>query len=369
MALPVNTRKIKIELHFFRSTGSTTDGYADIVTLTINGSANLVSNPGAESGTTGWTSEAGGLGSVAYSTIPITSGNQPTSGGGSNCFNGGSNAYTRAAQTVDVSSYATQIDATTAIAQFSAWLGGFSTDEDFVYVRLQAMASDNTVLSTWYVRGPSAAERSSTSKLLYYSQQLDKKQSGLPAGTRTLKVYLQFLRDGAGSNDGLIDLPTLTISGGSNLITNNSAETNVTGWTNVYNTLNRASYSSESISSPPSGAGSFCFTGAGTTFQIVRSYQSVDVSSLASSIDAGTATAVYSVYLGGWSTQNDCAQSYIEALDGTGTILDMWFLRGPTAAERSNVSAVIQSTENLTGIVPDTGSGSTSGTAIFFLFI
>src|SRR4051794_29732819 len=93
---------------------------------------NLITNPGAEAGTTGWTLTS------TFEAVPygFPGGFPDTSvsaaiNGGDNFFAGGSDtALSTAAQVVDVSGAATEIDAGGVSANLSGYLGGFDGQDD-----------------------------------------------------------------------------------------------------------------------------------------------------------------------------------------------------------------------------------------------
>src|SRR4051794_28058173 len=86
---------------------------------------NLLTNPGAESGITGWT-PTGAFEAVPYGTSGFpTTGVSAAIGGGANFFAGGSSALSTGTQTLDVSGATPEIDAGSVTADLSGYLGGF----------------------------------------------------------------------------------------------------------------------------------------------------------------------------------------------------------------------------------------------------
>ena len=93
---PEGAVKIRIYMEMTRITGTVNDGYIDDITLTLDGESLTVVNPGAESGTTGWTVLIGEL---------IVNGDGKGAGlphSGSYFFVGGSVAFTLAYQDISI---------------------------------------------------------------------------------------------------------------------------------------------------------------------------------------------------------------------------------------------------------------------------
>jgi hypothetical protein len=173
--------------------------------------ANLLQNPGAENGPA-----AGGEELVKpvswettsnFTAIRYTASGSPPSVGGNNYFAGGpGTALSTATQRVDVSAYATPIDAGTTKATLSAHLGGFAGQEDAATVRARFLGAAGT-LGTEISIGPvPLAERMGQSLLLPKTG-----TSTVPAGTRTIEVVMTATRAAGIYNDGYFDNISLVL--------------------------------------------------------------------------------------------------------------------------------------------------------------
>jgi hypothetical protein len=223
---------------------------------------------------------------------------------------------------VSLSSAAASIDAGTASYTLSAWIGGFSTQEDtatvsvtFYDAKLQQLGASATIGSV------SVTERSGTTSLLQRSI-----SGSIPAGARSATVKMNFIRAAGTSNDGYLDDVSLdVIQSGGNLLVNGDAEAvaaastaviSIPGWTSDGNVsiLRYGSGDFPSTTSPgPSTRGNNFFYGGNVG--AASASQSVSLSSSATSIDAGTASYTLSAWIGGFSTQADTATVSITFFD------------------------------------------------------
>ncbi len=180
---------------------------------------NLIANPGAEAGlgmvVPGWTT-TGGFRSAAYGSTGSLPG--PSSPGpadrGANFFAGGVGGFgstATAVQLVDLSSFAglgALVDAGSVSYDLSAYLGGFSTQNDRMTLTAAFLnAGSNTVGSV--VLGPvTDVDRGDVTGLLLRSA-----AGALPTGTRSVRLTLLSQREvSTGSNDGYADNLSLVLA-------------------------------------------------------------------------------------------------------------------------------------------------------------
>ena len=106
-------------------------------------------------------------------------------------------------QIVDLSTVcdALLIDTQTIWFNFSAWIGGWSSDNDNTRVALVFSDQSNTIIGNTIALGPVlAADRNDVSSLLF------RRTIGLvPAGARSLRVQVTITRARGSSNDGAVD--------------------------------------------------------------------------------------------------------------------------------------------------------------------
>jgi hypothetical protein len=186
---------------------------------------NLVTNPGAEDspGTSvhivvkpvGWTT-TGNLSTYAYAAreaLDFPSQTfAATIGGGKNFFSGGpgdnSGKQTThtAAQTIDVSAAATEIDAGQVGATLKAFIGGYSVAEDLATVTARYLDAAGAELGSLHVGPVSRDDRKRETVLLERTAQMN-----LPAKTRSIGVVIAVKADGNGANHAFIDNISLTL--------------------------------------------------------------------------------------------------------------------------------------------------------------
>jgi hypothetical protein len=183
---------------------------------------NLLANPGAEAGPgapddatidppPGWTA-VGDVTAVQYG----ASGGFPTTadsaalGGGANFFAGGpAGDANAAAQTVDVSSAAAEIDAGEVSATVSGDFGGFAGQGDNATLTATFLSAAGAALGSVTSPPVTDADRSGATALL-----LRTATGPVPAGTRTIGVRLDLVRVDGAYNDGYADNLSLTLSTG-----------------------------------------------------------------------------------------------------------------------------------------------------------
>lgn len=169
---------------------------------------NLVSNGDAEAGLPGTTvpsfvSSAGATTVVSYSAgggFPGSTDPGPANRG-NNFFTGGDGqALSRITQTVSVADGAVTIDAGAVTFELSAFLGGFSVQNDFAQFSVTFLGAGNAQLGTSTLTGPNGAERGGQTGLLQRSL-----NASVPVGTRSLVFTLQATRTSGSYNDGYAD--------------------------------------------------------------------------------------------------------------------------------------------------------------------
>ena len=157
-----------------------------------------LTNPGAESGTTGWTDELGGLGTRADTPSPHS---------GSAYFFGGAYAETRARQRVDLvaaGASATSLDSGGCSAAVGWWQASYDGTNDPGACGLRFLDASLSVLST------SMATDSLVSPALTWSERSH--SAAIPAGTRYMDVLIHATRAAGTNNDGYFDDITATVT-------------------------------------------------------------------------------------------------------------------------------------------------------------
>lgn len=320
--------------------------------------SNAVSNGGAESGTSGWSAVSPNplFSTQAYGAsggwpLPTDPG-PPSRGAG--FFYGGNNATAEGHQLLDLSPIASTI-ASGATFAASAYLGGWSNTNDNATVTIRFQNSAGQTLSTVTMPGPSAAGRNNVTGLFLVSS------SGVvPAAATRADVDLKMVRTAGTANDGYADALSLVFSassagGGSldtNLVVNGDAEAGTTGWTPSGAAIAAQTWGASggwpTASDPgPASRGTRFFYGGNNAS--ADSFQSIDVSGLATDIAAGLRFTLGG-FLGGYLTQDDRAAVVLDFLAADGSVLDTVTLGGPYAAERLNVTGLFYS--QIDGDVP-----------------
>jgi hypothetical protein len=127
---------------------------------------------------------------------------------GLNFFAGGYVADSTLTQTVSLASYSTKIDAGAVGFSLSAYLGGFSSQDDNAELRVSFRNASNTEIDAASVGPVTAADRSDISGLYLRST-----TGTVPVGTRSVVVRLVMTRHVGSANDGYADNLSLTLSG------------------------------------------------------------------------------------------------------------------------------------------------------------
>jgi hypothetical protein len=121
----------------------------------------------------------------------------------------GGNTIGTLMQTIAVSSRAQMIDSKSLTYQLSAWLGGYTSQDDNATLSIQFLNGSAASLGTASVGPVLAKDRQDTTEML------QRATSGLvPAGTRSIKVTLTITKVAAGDNDGLADDLSLVLQEG-----------------------------------------------------------------------------------------------------------------------------------------------------------
>ena len=180
---------------------------------------NLLANPGAEAGPgapdastviapPSWTT-TGEFTAVQY-TAP---GSPPPAvnaqiGGGANYFAGGNVETSTGEQLVNVSTAQPEIDGGRVSAALSAFIGGFSFQEDNTRITASFLAGNGATLGTLEIGPVTAADRGNQTTLL------PRNTSGaVPACTRSIKVVITATRLEGTYNDGYADNVSLSLAG------------------------------------------------------------------------------------------------------------------------------------------------------------
>jgi len=174
-------------------------------------SGNLVVNPGAEADPAtpaGWTTTNG------FATELYGQGGFPDApaDGGARLFTGGpdpgAGGVATAAQTIDVTVAAPEIDAGRVTAALSALLGGFSSQADQATVTLQFLAASGGETGPALTIGPvTDVDRGGVSAMLPRSG-----SAAVPSGTRTLAVTITATRFAGSYDDGYADNVSVSLT-------------------------------------------------------------------------------------------------------------------------------------------------------------
>jgi hypothetical protein len=185
---------------------------------------NLVVNPGAEGspGTAvatvvkpvGWTT----TGNLSTWTYADREGDKPTQafsatiGGGTNFFaggpgdNSGKQTTHTATQTIGVSGAATEIDASQVGATLTAFIGGYTVDDDLATVTARFLDPAGASLGSVRVGPVSIDDRKRLTVLLKRTA-----QANLPLNTRSIAVEITVTANGNGAHHAYIDNISLTL--------------------------------------------------------------------------------------------------------------------------------------------------------------
>jgi hypothetical protein len=194
---------------------------SDTLTVTTNddmhsgiSTANLIVNPGAEAGTvggtpTGWAATAGIPALEDYATFGgLSTSVSNAVGGGANYFTGGDNqTVSTLRQIVDVSSYATQIDAGEATANLSGYFGGWLDQDDNATLTAHFLDGSSVEIGSLTIGGVTATDRNDVTDLLFREGHLL-----VPVGTKSIELDLTSTRSIANFDDGYADNLSLTLT-------------------------------------------------------------------------------------------------------------------------------------------------------------
>jgi hypothetical protein len=125
---------------------------------------------------------------------------------GDNFFSGGTNALSTMTQRIDVSNLAALVDGNNLDFDLSAWLGGFSNQNDRATVIARFLDGATSQIGSAQLAEVTAAERGNVTKLLFRELLGD-----LPALTRFIDIELTSTR-AAGENDGYADNISLILA-------------------------------------------------------------------------------------------------------------------------------------------------------------
>jgi hypothetical protein len=183
--------------------------------------ANLLANPGAESGegapdadaqppVPDWETTAS-FTAVLYGAPQFpTPADSARLGGGAKFFAGGPGAaVSTATQVVDVSSQAAEIDAGRLQATLSALLGGFASQNDAATVSAVYRSAANAELGRTTIGPVTPADRNNQTSLQQRSA-----AAPVPPGTRSIQVVLTATRSEGTYNDGYLDNVSITLGPG-----------------------------------------------------------------------------------------------------------------------------------------------------------
>jgi Phosphoesterase family/Putative Ig domain len=179
--------------------------------LIVDGDAEsaLCSQSGFEETTVpGWTITSGGPNSICFnntggfpgSTVP---GAQP----GNAYFTGGTRGNASLSQTVDVSAAASAIDAGSATYNLSGWLGGWQSQNDRVGLLATFLTSSGASLGSSQIGPVTNTDRGNVTEFLQRTA-----TGAIPAGTRSIRLDLNFTWTVGSTTDGYADNLSLTIS-------------------------------------------------------------------------------------------------------------------------------------------------------------
>jgi hypothetical protein len=176
--------------------------------LVVNGNAEAGPALPKSVGAQGWAT-TGHFTAVnyGYDGYPNSLSPGPT-GRGYRLFTGGTNdPLSTASQAIDVSGLGPAIDAGKIQYNFSAFIGGYSSQRDYATVTATFYNASHTRLNSVQLGPVTSADRQGITSLLR------RQSSGsVPAGTRTIGVKVVSTRTEGASNDGYTDNISLTLS-------------------------------------------------------------------------------------------------------------------------------------------------------------
>lgn len=176
--------------------------------LVVNGDAEADQGLPKVVGAKGWAT-TGHFTAVNYGYDDYPSSQAPgPSDRGYRFFSGGTNdALSTATQAIDVSSISPAIDAGKIKYNFSAWIGGFSSQHDYATVTVTFYNASHARLNAVQLGPVTSADRQGITGLLR------RQSSGaVPAGARTIGIKVVATRFEGASNDGYTDNISLVLN-------------------------------------------------------------------------------------------------------------------------------------------------------------
>jgi uncharacterized protein (TIGR03437 family) len=290
---------------------------------------------------------------------------------GNNYFSGGrAQANASLSQTIDLSSGSSTIDQGTVTFALSAYLGGFQGETETAQLTVTFVDGSGNQLASPMLGPVTDVDRGETTGI-WFRRAL----GPVPAGARSVQVTLLFTWTSDATNDGAADNLSLVLNTpvspqsllGTNLIVNGDAETpafppmtsvtgqpiDIPGWSQeglfTIDSYTDTGGDLTTTTPGPPNPGNFFFYG-GESNAVSSANQSIDVSSAASLIDAGTVQYALSAWLGGYSSQNDNATLTVNFEDWNANSLGTVTLGPYLASDRNNNSELLQAAQN--GSVP-----------------
>jgi uncharacterized protein (TIGR03437 family) len=228
-AVPIGTRSTTVTVNFTITGSSQNNAGADNLSLILNSQAtlptvfgsNLIVDGNAESAVQslsnqdfavdipGWVRTAdfttdmyGASGADMDLTSPA-----PPDQGKLYFYGGPSNPASTGYQDIDVSQGAAAIDAGTVTYALSAWLGGYSTQNDGMMLTVKFMNWSGTTLSTVVLGPVLAPERANLTEMIKKSS-----NGTMPTGARIVRVQMDSNRTDGSDNDGMADSLSLILT-------------------------------------------------------------------------------------------------------------------------------------------------------------
>ena len=229
--VPVGARSATVTLAFtLAAPGSNNNAYADNLSLVLNTPAaastflgrNLIVNGDAEAGISippgnsvafdipGWVRTANFTTNTYVDSGEVSLKDPGPADRGKFLFLGGpENEASSAFQDIDISPLAAQVDSGSVRFAFGGWVGGYSSQEDFLVLTTKFLDWAGNTLG-WSQLGPvSATDRSNITAILQKAA-----NGAVPAGTRQIQVRMDSTQRGGLYNDGFADSLTLVLSAG-----------------------------------------------------------------------------------------------------------------------------------------------------------
>ncbi|GAA2813104.1 hypothetical protein GCM10010441_42270 [Kitasatospora paracochleata] len=318
----------------------------------------------------GWTITSGAPNVVCYGANDYPDTSSPGSPDrGNQFFAGGGAGDSGLSQAVDVSAAHTAIDRGDVPFSLSGWLGGYWNQNDRVGMTATFLDSNGDQIDSSGIEPVTNDDRGNTGGMLYREATGD-----VPAGTRTIRVDLNFIWTDGKTTDGYADDLYLAIGAklpapkppvtSANLLQDPGAEDvaqcskygkdgmTVPGWTITSGEPNAVCYGApdypdaSSPGSPNRGDQFFAGGGTGDSGQS----QTVDVSAAHTAIDQGGVPFNLSGWLGGYWNQNDRVGITATFLDSSGEPIGSSDIAPVTNGDRGNKGGMLH--RSATGTVP-----------------